>query len=98
MSLGRKVIETSHTERTLKPHERRAKHAETGGRCQGAGCPCRPGQRLIPHHVDAWARVGTTSLRATVLLCERDHALLHQGKTLRLRDGRLLNEHGWVQP
>ncbi|TAL16304.1 MAG: DUF222 domain-containing protein [Frankiales bacterium] len=96
MSLGRKVIEASHTERTLKPHERRAKHAETGGRCQTAGCRCRPGQRLIPHHVYAFARHGTTSLQETVLLCERDHALLHQGKTIRLRDGRLIDEHGWV--
>lgn len=96
MSLGRKVIEASHTERTLKPHERRAKHAETGGRCQTAGCRCRPGRRLIPHHVYAFARHGTTSLQETVLLCERDHALLHQGRTIRLRDGRLLNEQGWV--
>jgi hypothetical protein len=96
VGLGRKVIETSHTERTLKAHERRAKHLETGGRCQGAGCRCGPGDKLIPHHPDAWARTGTTSFHDSVLLCERDHGLLHQGHVLRLKDGRLLNENGWA--
>ena len=31
LSLGRRVIELSHTERTLKPHERRLKRLETEG-------------------------------------------------------------------
>ncbi|MBC7373929.1 MAG: DUF222 domain-containing protein [Frankiales bacterium] len=97
LGLGRKVIEASHTERTLKAHERRAKHAETGGHCQAAGCSCGPGRRLIPHHADPWWNSHTTSLHDTVLFCERDHALLHQGRMLRLKDGRQLNEHGWVQ-
>lgn len=96
MGLGRKVIETSHTERTLKPHERRAKRVETGGWCQCAGCRSGPGSVLIPHHPDAWAKTGTTSFWDTVMLCEADHARLHRGETIRLRDGRLLNEHGWV--
>ena len=96
IGLGRKVIETSHTERTLKPHERRAKRIETGGRCQCAGCRSGPGSMLIPHHPDAWASTGTTSFFDTVMLCEADHTRLHQGETIRLRDGRLLNEHGWV--
>ena len=96
VGLGRKVIETSHTERTLKPHERRAKRIETGGWCQCAGCRSGPGSVLIPHHPDAWARTGTTSFWDTVLLCEADHTRLHMGETIRLRDGRLLNEHGWV--
>ncbi|MGI8535821.1 MAG: DUF222 domain-containing protein [Mycobacteriales bacterium] len=98
MSLGRRVIETSHTERTLKAHERRAKHAETGGGCQAAGCRCGHGRRLIPHHAHPWWSSHSTSLLDTVYFCERDHALLHQGRTIRLKDGRLLNEHGWVQP
>ena len=96
LSLGRRVIETSHTERTLKAHERRAKHLETGGRCQGAGCRCGPGQKLIPHHPDAWARCGTTSLANSVLFCERTHTEVHNGKTIRLKDGRRLNADGWV--
>ena len=59
LGLGRRVLETSHTDRTLKPHERRIKQLETAGRCQGAGCTrgpgTSPGCKLIPHHVDAWA-------------------------------------------
>jgi hypothetical protein len=96
LSLGHKVLELSHTERTLKAHERRIKHLETGGRCQAAGCTRPPGSRLIPHHTTAWASSRTTSLRETVLLCERSHAQLHCGHTLRLTDGRRLGPHGWI--
>ena len=96
LSLGRKVLETSHTERTLKPHERRAKRIETGGRCQGAGCTRGPGHRLIPHHATPWASSGTTSLSDTVLLCEQTHHQLHDGHTIGLKDGRHLGPHGWV--
>jgi hypothetical protein len=95
-SLGRKVIETSHTARTLKAHERRAKHLETGGRCQGAGCCRGPGCRLVPHHADPWARCHTTSLADTVLLCEQTHHHLHTGHTIGLKDGRWLGPDGWV--
>ena len=97
LSLGHKVLETSHTERTLKPHERRAKRIETGGRCQGAGCCRGPGRRLVPHHADPWARCGTTSLSDSVLLCEQTHAQLHRGRTIRLKDGRRLGPSGWVR-
>jgi hypothetical protein len=64
---------TSHSARTLKAHERRAAHLQTGGRCQGAGCHRGPGCRLIPHHADPWAQCHTTSLADTVLLCEQTH-------------------------
>jgi len=96
LGLGRRVIETSHTERTLKAHERRAKHLETGGHCQGAGCTRGPGHRLIPHHVHPWARSQATSLTDTVLFCEQTHAQLHQGQVIRLKDGRRLDAKGWV--
>lgn len=96
VGLGRKVIEASHTERTLKPHERKAKRIETGGWCQCAGCRSGPGSVLVPHHPDAWAKTGTTSFWDTVTLCEADHTRLHMGETIRLRDGRLLNQGGWV--
>jgi hypothetical protein len=79
LGLGHKVIEMSHTERTLKLHERRAKRIETGGRCQGAGCRRGPGHRLVPHHADPWARTGTTSLDDTVLFCEQTHHALTAG-------------------
>ncbi len=41
LGLGQRVLETSHTGRTLKAHERRIKHVETGGQCQSAGCTQR---------------------------------------------------------
>jgi hypothetical protein len=97
LSLGRRAIEASHTERTLKRHERRAKRIETGGRCQGAGCTRGPGEHLIPHHVIPWSVCGTTSLTDTVWFCPQTHHDLHTGgKTIRLKDGRYLNEHGWT--
>jgi hypothetical protein len=94
MSLGRRVLETSHTERTLKAHERRAKQVETGAVCQGAGCS---GHGTIPHHPDPWWKTGITSYREAVMLCKRTHHDVHDGKkTIRLKDGRWLNEHGWA--
>lgn len=97
VGLGHRVLEASHTDRTLKPHERRAKWIETGGRCEVAGCRCGPDQPVVPHHVDAWARTGRTSLRGTAGLCDLHHHDLHVGrKVLRLRDGRRLSEDGWV--
>ena len=99
LSLGRKVIETSHTERTLKPHERRALHAQWAGRCAVAGCTSPPGTPLVPHHPNPWHVTGTTSYHDTVPLCDSNHHDLHEGgRTLRLRDGRRLGPHGWVDP
>jgi hypothetical protein len=97
MGLGNKVIEMSHTARTIKEHERKAKIMETGGVCQAAGCHHPPGLRLIPHHPDAYAKTGTTSFYDTVMLCEPSHNDVHEGgKTIRLKDGRLLSADGWV--
>jgi hypothetical protein len=99
LSLGHRVVESSHTERTAKPHERKIKQVETGGICQGAGCGRGDptGHRLIPHHVTAYAICGTTSLDDTVLVCEVTHHDLHEGgKTIRLKDGRRLNATGWI--
>jgi hypothetical protein len=98
LSLGHQVIEASHAVRTLKPHERRAKTVETGGRCEGAFCHSPPGRRLIPHHPEAYAVSGRTSFYDTVLLCEGGcHDDIHVGsKVIRLRNGRLLGPEGWV--
>ena len=93
----RKVIAASHTGRTLTRLERRAKHLETGHRCQGAGCPSPPGTPLVPHHPHAYALSGTTSLSDTALLCHGEHTRLHRGEIIRLRDGRLLGPHGWIE-
>jgi hypothetical protein len=99
LSLGHRVIESSHTERTLKPHERRIKQIETGGTCQAAGCNrgTQSGHRLIPHHAEPYAVSRSTSLEDTVLLCEVSHYDLHEGgKTLRLKDGRRISPAGWA--
>jgi len=98
LSLGRKVIQASHTGRTLTRLERQAKHLETGHRCQGAGCPSPPGTPLVPHHPHAYALTGTTSLSDSAMLCNTDHTRVHQGQTIKLRDGRLLGPHGWITP
>jgi hypothetical protein len=98
MGLGNRVIEMSHTARTLKAHERKAKLMETGGVCQAAGCHPPPGTPLIPHHPEAFARSKTTSFFDTVMFCDRSHHDLHEGgKTLLLKDGRLLSPAGWVR-
>jgi hypothetical protein len=100
MSLRGLVMEASHTERTTKAHERRAKKIETGGQCQCMGCRTStavPGAVLIPHHVYGYARHGVTSHRETVLLCPASHHAVHEGgKTIQLKDGRWLNADGWV--
>ncbi|MFN2523465.1 MAG: hypothetical protein ABR614_09175, partial [Mycobacteriales bacterium] len=81
------------------PHERRIKHLETGGICQGAGCSRGDptGHPLIPHHAEPYSINQVTSLADTVLFCEITHNDIHVGgKTIRLKDGRLLNNTGWV--
>ena len=98
LSLGHKVIETSHTSRTLNPHERKVKQIETGGVCETAGCGRGDptGHPLIPHHITPYAQCQTTSLKDTVLLCEISHAHVHHGNTLRLKNGRRINEQGYA--
>ena len=99
LSLGRKPIEASHTERTLKASERRALAVQWGGRCAGAGCTSPPGTPLVPHHARPWHQTGSTAFTDSVPLCEVTHHDLHTGnKTIRLRDGRRLGPHGWIDP
>jgi hypothetical protein len=99
-SLGHRVIESSHTDRTLRPHERRIKELETGGVCEAAGCSrgTATGHRLVPHHATLYAVDPTTSLDDAVLLCEVSHHDLHEGnRNVRLKNGRVLTPHGWLQ-
>ena len=97
LGLGGRVVETSHTARTLTGRERQIKQLETGGRCQAAGCRRGPGSALVPHHAVPWHSSGRTGLTETVLFCEQTHADLHVGRrAIRLRDGRWLDENGWT--
>ncbi len=97
LSLGHRVMESSHSERTLKPHERRAKRVQTGGICQAAGCPPRPAKVLVPHHITPWSHCHTTSIDDTAMLCEHCHRDVRLGSTrIRLRDGRRIGHRGRI--
>ena len=97
LSLGHRVMQSSHTERTLKPHERRAKRVQPAGSAKPPGCPPDPTDLWYPTTPTPWSHCHTTSVNDTVLLCENSHQDLHTGgRTLTLRDGRRLNASGWV--
>jgi hypothetical protein len=100
LSRGSKPLGIVHTARTLTGTELTAARVQFNNRCAGVGCcpgtpdPLTP---LVPHHVRRHALTGTTSLDETLLVCERLHQDLHLGKrTVRLRDGRLVTEDGFV--
>jgi hypothetical protein len=100
MSRGWTPLGVVHTGRTLTGLELKAARAQFDQRCAGMGCcpgdpdPLVP---LVPHHVRRHALTGTTCLDETLLVCERVHQDLHLGKrAVRLRDGRLITEDGWI--
>ncbi|MDP9182516.1 MAG: 13E12 repeat family protein, partial [Actinomycetota bacterium] len=100
MSRHGKPLGIAHTGRTLTGLERKAAHVQFDQRCMGIGC-CRgrpdPLTLLVPHHVRKYADDGLTVLEESLLFCETAHHDVHTGKkTIRLRDGRLVNEQGWV--
>ncbi len=100
LSRGWLTLGVQHTGRTLTATERRALDLQGGHRC--AGLDCCPGRTddplitLAPHHVQGYASTGTTSLNDTIWACPTLHHDLHHGKTVQLRDGRHLTEHGWT--
>lgn len=88
-------IGASHTRRNLTRRERRALRAQGGPTCAVAGCT---GTRTLPHHVEPYWWTRLTRYRDTIPICEHCHHDVHDGhRTLRLRDGRLINEFGWVE-
>jgi hypothetical protein len=100
LTLGGKALRAIHGQRTLAAAEQRALSLESGGRCAGDGCcPDTPDPLvpLRPHHILGYAENQVTSLDETLPVCETLHHDLHDGhRTVRLRDGRFLNEHGFV--
>ena len=102
LSLGGKALRTIHTGRTLSAIERRALSIEGGGQCAGDGCCASPPDPLTvlrPHHIHGYAEDQITSLEDTLAICDSLHHDLHTGKrTVRLRDGRWLDETGFVDP
>jgi hypothetical protein len=100
MSHGWTPLGVVHSARTLTGTEYKAATVQFDNRCAGDGCcPGTPDPLipLVPHHVIGHAVAGKTSLGESLLACPTLHHDLHSGKkTVRLRDGRLLNEHGFV--
>jgi hypothetical protein len=95
MSLGGKALRVVHGQRTLTGRERRALAIETGGTCAVIDCRSIDAlTEIVPHHVQLWSVDGRTSLDETIGICTRDHRAIHDGKVLRLRDGRYLTERG----
>lgn len=107
LSRGGKALRAVHLGRTLTALERRAALIEHGNRCAGLDC-CRLRRGddpdptdiadLVPHHVIGYAKQGTTALDETLLFCRTAHHDIHHGKVVRLRDGRLVDENGFVDP
>jgi hypothetical protein len=100
MSSGWKPLGIVHSARTVTGTELKALTAQFDNRCAGDGCcPGTPDPLipLVPHHVKQHAVYGRTSIDETILACPTLHHDLHTGKrTVRLRDGRLLNEDGYL--
>lgn len=89
----------THEMRTLSAAERRAVTVQHGGTCDGLRCctPLDPLTTLVPHHVHGFSVFGKTNLAETVLACPRLHDQIHRGKTVQLRSGRWLTEHGFTE-
>jgi hypothetical protein len=100
LGASRRVVQVSHTGRTLTALERQILHLEWGGVCGVAGCTRGPasGHPLVPHHVELFSHTGLTSLADTVPLCEQDHHYLHDDRRLiKLKDGRWIGPDGSVE-
>ena len=87
-------VGASHTRRMPNRAERRAMHARWGRRCAVHGCTRL---RTVPHHVIPWRLSHLTRLQDLIPLCASCHHDIHEGhRTLRLRDGRHIHDHGWT--
>ena len=92
-ALGRPVG-ASTTLRSATRRQRQALQAVWGPWCAVAGCTQTA---TVPHHVRPWWSSHQSVLRDLLPLCQHDHRDLHEGhRTLRLKDGRHIDEHGWA--
>ncbi|MCU1690977.1 MAG: hypothetical protein JWM64_68, partial [Frankiales bacterium] len=88
-------VGASGTHRHASARERRAMRTAWGSTCAVNGCTLTA---TVPHHAEPWWKTQQTVLKDLVPFCEHHHHDLHDGsKTLRLRDGRHLDEWGWAQ-
>ena len=70
-------LDVGRAQRSFTPAMRRALHVRDRG-CVVPGCP-RPAPWCEPHHLEAWADGGSTSVSNGVLLCRQHHAAVHRG-------------------
>ncbi len=88
-------VGASGTHRSATTRERTALRAQWGSQCAISGCTAT---QTIPHHVRPWWLTKQTALRDLIPICTHDHRDLHEHhRTLRLKDGRHIDELGWVQ-
>jgi hypothetical protein len=95
----RRVVEASHTQRTLTAVERQILHLRWGGVCAADACTRGPatGHKLVPHHGTLFSHTRVTSLDDAVPVCEQDHHYLHDDRRpIKLKDGRWLGPDGWL--
>lgn len=80
-------LDVGRATRTIPDGLRRAVAARDRG-CAHPGCD-RPQSWCEIHHVEEWARGGSTSIDNCVMLCRTHHRMLHHdsGWILRIRDG-----------
>ncbi len=84
----------SHRSATTK--ERRALRARWGPQCAITGCTST---QTVPHHVRPWWLTHQTALRDLIPIGTHDHHELHEHhRTLRLKDGRHIDQLGWADP
>jgi hypothetical protein len=44
------------------------------------------------------AELGKASMEETIWACPRLHDAIHRGRTVPLRNGKWLDQHGWTEP
>lgn len=101
LDAGRRVVEVSHTQRTLTALERQILYLQWGYTCARDGCIRGPatGDPLVPHHGNLFSHGGTTSVADSVPFCKQDHHHLHDDKrVLKLKDRRWIGPDGWAGP
>ncbi|HWH29201.1 MAG TPA: hypothetical protein VNU26_09615, partial [Mycobacteriales bacterium] len=92
----RQPVGGSGSHRHATARERRILRAIWGDYCAEAGCARTD---CVPHHVDPWWRSAQTRVEDLVPFCKATHHALHDGhQVIVLRDGRRLNEFGWLEP
>jgi hypothetical protein len=87
-------VGASSPRRSANRKERAALLALWGPWCAIAGCTST---NTVPHHVIPWWLSRRTRLRDLIPICKHCHHDVHEGgRTLRLKDGRLIDGLGWV--